>query len=84
MPQARPETASISPHTAAAAPPSLTPDASGPCTVKLKGRPLRIVPATRAGKAVWLVVAGPFPTRAAAERAGRAANHDYWTYEGAP
>ena len=52
--------------------------------IKLKGTPLRIVPATRAGKPMWLVVAGPFPTRAAAERVGRAANHDYWTYEGAP
>jgi septal ring-binding cell division protein DamX len=52
--------------------------------IKLKGTPLRIVPATRAGKPWWLVVAGPFPTRAAAERVGRASNHDYWTYEGAP
>jgi hypothetical protein len=52
--------------------------------IKLEGAPLRIVPATRAGKSVWLVVAGPFPTRAAAERAGRAANHDHWIYEGAP
>jgi hypothetical protein len=46
--------------------------------------PLRIVPATRDGKLMWLVVAGPFPTRAAAERVGRAANHDYWVYEGVP
>ncbi len=52
--------------------------------IKVEGAPLRIVPATRGGKAVWLVVAGPYPSRAAADRAGRAANHTYWVYEGAP
>jgi hypothetical protein len=52
--------------------------------IRLRGSPLRIVPATRAGKSVWLVVAGPFPTRAAADRAGRAADHEYWVYAGAP
>jgi septal ring-binding cell division protein DamX len=52
--------------------------------VKLDDVPLRIVPAQRGGKQMWLVVAGPFPSRAAAERVGRAANHNYWVYEGAP
>jgi len=44
----------------------------------------RIVPGTRNGKTLYRVVAGPFATRALADRVGRSSGRDYWLYEGAP
>ncbi len=44
----------------------------------------RIVPAVRDGRTLYRVVAGPFATRAQAERVGKASGHAYWLYAGAP
>jgi hypothetical protein len=46
---------------------------------------LRVVPKTFDGRTVYRVVAGPYPTRARADEAGRAVGAgNYWVYEGAP
>lgn len=52
--------------------------------VKVQGRPLRVVPATRAGRTFYRVVGGPFPSRSDAERAARTTGMRFWVYEGAP
>jgi len=43
-----------------------------------------VVPSTRSGKVVYRIVAGPFATRAQADRVGRASGHEYFLYGGAP
>jgi cell division septation protein DedD len=53
--------------------------------VSRRGRPLRVVPATRDGRTFYRVVSGPFPSRAEAERAARTTGlPQYWVYEGVP
>ena len=49
------------------------------------GERARVVAAPRGGATVYLVVLGPYPTRDAAEAAGRASRQPSpWIYEGAP
>jgi cell division septation protein DedD len=49
------------------------------------GQRARVVAATRGGSTVYLVVLGPYPSRDAAEEAGRqSAQPNPWIYEGAP
>lgn len=47
-------------------------------------RGARIVPATRDGAPAWRVIAGPYPSRAAAERAGIATDRPFWVFEAGP
>jgi cell division septation protein DedD len=44
----------------------------------------RVVPSHDGGATVYHVVLGPFPSRAEADAAGRAAHHQFWIYQGAP
>jgi sporulation related protein len=53
--------------------------------ISVGGRSARVIPTPRAGATVYLVVLGPFPSRAEAEAAGRAAKQpNPWVYEGVP
>lgn len=53
--------------------------------LRVPGATLRVVPRVFDGQTVYRVVAGPYGTRADAERAGRTAGvGNYWVYEGAP
>jgi cell division septation protein DedD len=53
--------------------------------LKISGTTLRVVPRAFDGQTVYRVVAGPFASRAEAERVGRAAGAgNYWVYGGAP
>jgi len=52
--------------------------------ISANGLKPRVVPSVEAGTTVYHVVLGPFPTRAAADAAGRAAHQQYWIYQGAP
>jgi len=47
-------------------------------------RGARVVPATRDGAPAWRVIAGPYPSREAAERAGIASDRPFWVYEAGP
>jgi cell division protein FtsN len=48
------------------------------------GQQPRITTSERAGKTLYRVVLGPYPSRAEAERVGRASGQSYWIFEGAP
>lgn len=52
--------------------------------ITVEGTRARVVSANRAGTAIYRVVLGPYPTRADAERIGRAAGQQFWVFEGAP
>jgi hypothetical protein len=52
--------------------------------ISVNGQTARVVTGMTAGTTVLRVVLGPFPTREEAERVGRAANHAYVVYTGAP
>jgi len=52
--------------------------------ISANGLKPRVVPSTEAGTTVYHVILGPFPTRASADAAGRAAHQQYWIYQGAP
>lgn len=52
--------------------------------VKVDGMTPRISTTTRSGKTIFRVTLGPFPTRAEAERVGKASGQTYWIFEGAP
>lgn len=52
--------------------------------IRVDGRAPRVVAGTRDGVAVFRVVAGPFPTREAAEAAGRRTGVSYWVFAGLP
>ena len=47
-------------------------------------RGARLVPAMRDGAPAWRVVAGPYPSREAAERAGIASDRPFWVFEAGP
>lgn len=47
-------------------------------------RGARIIPASRDGAPAWRVVAGPYPSREAAERAGIASDLPFWVFEAGP
>ena len=53
-------------------------------TIRLDGKPARVVPSSRDGTAMFRVVFGPFESREEADRAGRRSGLPYWVLEGAP
>jgi hypothetical protein len=52
--------------------------------VRVDGRPPRIVAGTRDGITIYRVVMGPFPTREAADAAGKRSGMPYWVFAGLP
>jgi hypothetical protein len=52
--------------------------------IRVEGQTPRITASEREGKTVYRVVLGPFPTRADAERVGKASGQSYWIFEGVP
>jgi DNA-binding beta-propeller fold protein YncE len=52
--------------------------------IAASGATPKIIASRDAGATVYHVVLGPFPTRAVADAAGRAAHHQFWIYQGAP
>lgn len=52
--------------------------------ITVEGRTPRIVSSVRDGRTLYRVVLGPYATRDAAERAGKASGSTYWVFEGAP
>jgi hypothetical protein len=52
--------------------------------IRVDGQVARITTSERAGKTLYRVVLGPYPSRAEAERVGRASGQSYWIFEGAP
>lgn len=52
--------------------------------MRVEGSAPRVMSSEREGTTVYRVVAGPFPTREAAEDAGRRSGLPYWVYETAP
>ncbi len=48
------------------------------------GETPRITTSDRAGKTLYRVVLGPYPTRADAERVGQSSGQSYWIFPGAP
>lgn len=52
--------------------------------VVVDGHAARVVVGERAGTPIYRVVMGPYPTRADAERVGRASGRTYFVYEGNP
>jgi cell division septation protein DedD len=52
--------------------------------IAASGATPRVVQSHDAGATVYHVVLGPFPSRAEADAAGRAAHHQFWVYQGAP
>jgi len=52
--------------------------------MRVDGAAPRVMSSEREGTTVYRVVAGPFPTKDAAEEAGRRSGLPYWVYETAP
>lgn len=52
--------------------------------VTVDGRAARVSTSVRAGRTMYRVVLGPYPTREEAEAAGRETGRDYWVFEGLP
>ncbi len=52
--------------------------------VSVAGRTPRIASSVRNGRTLYRVVLGPYPTREAAEAAGKSTGRTYWVFEGAP
>jgi hypothetical protein len=52
--------------------------------VRVDGRPPRIVAGSRDGITIYRVVMGPFPTREAADAAGKRSGMPYWVFAGLP
>ena len=52
--------------------------------ITVESRKARVVISVRDNTPIYRVVLGPYPTRDEAERVGRASQHTYWVYEGAP
>jgi hypothetical protein len=52
--------------------------------IRVDGQVPRITTSERGGKTLFRVVLGPYPTRAEAERVGKASGQSYWIFEGAP
>ncbi|HVZ47966.1 MAG TPA: SPOR domain-containing protein, partial [Gemmatimonadaceae bacterium] len=53
-------------------------------TIKVEGKPVRVVSSVRDGATIWRIVYGPFSSREDAERAGRRTGLPYWVYEETP
>ena len=52
--------------------------------IRVDGQSPRVTTSERAGKTLYRVVLGPYPTRAEAERVGRASGQSHWIFEGVP
>ncbi len=52
--------------------------------IRVDGDTPRITTSDRAGRTLYRVVLGPYPTRADADRVGKASGQSYWIFEGAP
>jgi hypothetical protein len=52
--------------------------------IRVDGQVARITTTDRAGTTLYRVVLGPYPSRADAERIGKASGQSYWIFEGAP
>jgi hypothetical protein len=52
--------------------------------IRVDGQSPRITTSERSGRTLYRVVLGPYPTRAEAERIGKASGQSYWIFEGAP
>jgi hypothetical protein len=52
--------------------------------IRVDGQTPRITASERSGTTLYRVVLGPYPTRAEAERVGRASGQSYWIFEGVP
>jgi cell division protein FtsN len=52
--------------------------------ITVLGERARIVTGETGGTTVYRVVMGPYQSRDAAERIGKASGHSYWVYEGVP
>ena len=52
--------------------------------IKLNGSTARVVTTQRAGVTIYRVVAGPFTTRADAERVAKTSDRSFWIYAGEP
>ena len=52
--------------------------------ISVEGQQARVVVGETNGTAVYRVVLGPYPTKADAERIGRASRESFWVYEGNP
>ena len=53
-------------------------------TIKLEGKPVRVVPGLRDGMPVYRIVFGTFDSRAEAERVGKKSGLPFWVFEGTP
>ncbi len=64
----------------------LSPESAGRLAseIEVNGVRAHVVPTDRAGTVIHRVVLGPFTTRDAAERAGRASGRSFWVFEGNP
>jgi hypothetical protein len=52
--------------------------------IRVDGQHPRVVTTRTEGTPVYRVILGPYPTRADAERAGKASGHSFWIIEGIP
>lgn len=52
--------------------------------IRVDGQRARITTSERAGRTLYRVIMGPYPSREQAERVGKASGQDYWIFEGAP
>lgn len=52
--------------------------------IRVEGKAPRITSSERNGTTLFRVVMGPYPTREAADRIGKASGHSFWIFEGVP
>ena len=52
--------------------------------ISADGKSPRVVSSVRNGATIYRVVLGPYPSKADAEKVGRASGHDFWVFEGTP
>jgi len=53
-------------------------------TISVEGQKARVVAGETNGTPIYRVILGPYPTKADAERIGRASRASFWVYEGNP
>ncbi len=53
-------------------------------TITVEGQKARVVTGETNGTTIYRVILGPYPTKADAERIGRASRASFWVYEGTP